>query len=50
LAAFNLNHPIIDDLELGPDGAPRVLSEQMDIGHVPDKVKYTTTWSSRGSL
>ncbi|KAF8997404.1 hypothetical protein BDQ17DRAFT_857894 [Cyathus striatus] len=31
-AAFNLNHPIVDDLRPNEDGTPRVLSEQMDIG------------------
>ncbi|KAF8994065.1 hypothetical protein BDQ17DRAFT_1431325 [Cyathus striatus] len=31
-AAFNLNHPILDDLNPNEDGTPRLLSEQMDIG------------------
>ena len=31
-AAFNLNHPIIDDLAPGEDGHPRKLTDQMEIG------------------
>lgn len=31
-AAFNLNHPIMDDLMLGEDGQPRMLEGIMEIG------------------
>jgi hypothetical protein len=31
-AAFNLNHPIVDDLDPNEAGEPRLLTEQMDIG------------------
>ena len=32
-AAYNLNHPLIDDLNPTEDGLPRVITEKIEIGH-----------------
>lgn len=32
-AAFNLNNPLVDDLQPNPDGTPRIIADQLAIGH-----------------